>query len=423
VSPMCPYVCYLCDLSAHYAQCIDRGHSIHSVRGHSKHFTIGILNKVGAFKMPWKEETLMSLKEDFVEQALSRQAPFTELCRRFNITRKTGYRLLKRYSEEGLPGLEPKSKKPLSSPAKTPFEVEKAIVDLRYKQPTWGAKKILKILSLKNMDTLPSVSTVNEILKRNGLITIEDSLKRQKLIRFERDYPNDLWQMDFKGHFQLLTKQTCYPLTILDDNSRYSLCIKACQNEQHLTVKKRLTHVFKVYGLPKQINVDNGNPWGNARLLPYTAFTVWLMQLGIRVSHSRPRHPQTNGKLERFHRTLKQDVILRKPLRSFYHAQKTFDSWRHEYNNARPHEAIEMEFPSQRYLSSTRQMPNKLPAIEYHSGATLRKVRGNGFISYSGKEYLVGEAFKNYHIEVKYDEINQCVDLYFGGFKIHNYTY
>ena len=371
--------------------------------------------------MPWKEETLMSLIEDFVEQALSRQIAFAELCRRFNITRKTGYRLLKRYTEEGISGLEVKSKRPLSSPTKTSYEIEKAIIDLRYKQPTWGAKKILKTLSLKNINGLPSISTVNEILKRNNLITIEESLKRQKLIRFEREYPNDLWQMDFKGYFQLLTKQTCYPLTILDDHSRYSLCIKACQNEQHLTVKTRLIHVFKTYGLPKQINVDNGNPWGNSRLLSFTAFTIWLMQLGIRVSHSRPRHPQTNGKLERFHRTLKQDLILRKPMRSFYHAQKTFNNWRHEYNNERPHEAIDLDFPAQRYVVSARQMPNTLPRIEYQSGATLRKVRGNGFISYSGKEYLVGEAFENHHIEVKHDKKNNCLDLYFGEIKIYNY--
>jgi transposase InsO family protein len=380
-----------------------------------------ILNNVGAFKMPWKEENLMSLKEDFIEQALSRKTTFAELCRCFKITRKTGYALLKRYSQEGLPGLEPKSKKPLSSPTKTSSAIENAIIDLRFKQPTWGAKKILKILSLKNTENLPSISTVNEILKRNNLITIEDSLKRQKLIRFEREHPNDLWQMDFKGHFQLLTKETCYPLTILDDHSRYSLCIKACENEQHLTVKKRLIHIFKKYGLPKQINVDNGNPWGNSKLLPYTAFTVWLMRLGIRVSHSRPRHPQTNGKLERFHRTLKQDVILRQPLRSFYHAQKIFDKWRHEYNNSRPHEAIEMDFPVNRYLSSARKMPETLPILEYYPGAILRKVRGNGFISYRSKEYLVGEAFENFHIEIKHDEINRCLDLYFGDYKIYSY--
>jgi len=371
--------------------------------------------------MPWKEEKLMSLKLEFLEDALSKQYTFAELCRRFNITRKTGYAILKRYQAEGVSGLEPRSKKPLSSPFRVADETEQAVIDLRKQHPTWGAKKILKVLTIKNIPQLPKKSTVNQILKRNNLITIEESLKRQKLIRFERESPNDLWQMDFKGHFQLLTKEICHPLTMLDDHSRYSLCIKACQNEQHLTVKARLIRVFKTYGLPKQINVDNGNPWGNSKLLRHTAFTVWLMRLGIRVTHSRPRHPQTNGKLERFHRTLKEDVILRRPLRTFSHAQQVFDKWRYEYNNERPHEAIDLNVPSSRYTNSTRHMPDKLPPIEYQAGAVLRKVRGNGYISYNGNEYLAGEAFKDNYIEVRYNAIEKCLDIFYGEFKLYNY--
>src|SRR5579863_1617588 len=199
--------------------------------------------------MPWKEEKIMSLKLKFVEEALSKQYTIAELCRRFSITRKTGYAILERYQKEGASGLEQKSKKPLSSPYKVADEIEQAVIDLRKKHPTWGAKKILKFLVTKNIQGLPGKSTVNQILKRNNLITIEDSLKRQQLIRFERENPNDLWQMDFKGHFQLLTKEICYPLTILDDHSRYSLCVQACQNEQLLTVKMHMIHIFKTYGL------------------------------------------------------------------------------------------------------------------------------------------------------------------------------
>src|SRR5579871_3045309 len=185
--------------------------------------------------MPWKEETTMSLKEEFIQRALAKEAPFSHLCCEYKVTRKTGYELIKRYKKEGLKGLTPRSKKPLSSPNKTTFEIEKAIVNLRIKQPTWGPKKILKVLRNQGMSHLPAISTANIILKRNHLITIEDSLKRQKFIRFERELPNDLWQMDFKGHFQLLTKQTCYPLTIVDDHSRFSLSLKACPNEQCLS--------------------------------------------------------------------------------------------------------------------------------------------------------------------------------------------
>jgi len=373
--------------------------------------------------MPWREETIMSLKEEFIKRALTEETPFAILCREYKITRKTGYRLVKRYQAEGLAGLAPRSKRPLTNPNKTAIEVEETIVNLRLQRPTWGPKKIIAFLKNKGMDKLPAISTTNSILKRYDLITIEDSLMRKKLIRFERECPNDLWQMDFKGHFQLLTKQTCYPLTIVDDYSRFSLSIKACANEQLLTVKKQLIYVFQNYGLPVQFNVDNGSPWGNSKLLPYTALTVWLMRLGIRVTHSRPRHPQTNGKCERFHRTLKEDIISRHSIRTFSHAQKLFNKWRHDYNYERPHEAIGMAVPSQRYEASKKQMPRKLPLIEYNDNAILRMVRGNGYISYKNKEYLVGEAFKGNHIEIKHDEIDKCIKLYFGQFKIYNYDY
>src|SRR5579872_7461331 len=182
--------------------------------------------------MPWKEETIMSLKEDFIIRALAKEESFTALCKEYKITRKTGYRIVNRYHEEGIAGLAPRSKRPLTSPSKTDIKIEEAVVNVRLKQPTWGPRKILKYLNRKGMDNLPVASTITSILKRYNLITIEESLKRQKLIRFERELPNDLWQMDFKGKFQLLSQQSCYPLTIIDDHSRFSLSIKACANEQ-----------------------------------------------------------------------------------------------------------------------------------------------------------------------------------------------
>lgn len=373
--------------------------------------------------MAWKEESIMSLKEDFIKRALAKEEPFSQLCLEYKITRKTGYRLFHRYQEEGIAGLEPRSRKPLSSPYKTEPKMEEAIVNLRFQEPTWGPRKIVRYLHNKGMKGLPAVSTVNSILKRYNLISIEESLKRRKLIRFERGNPNELWQMDFKGKFQLLTKQPCYPLTIIDDHSRFSLSIKACPNERFLSVKEQLIHVFNVYGLPEQFNVDNGNPWGNSKLLPHTALTVWLMQLGVRVTHSRPRHPQTNGKCERFHRTLKNDLITRYPMRSFSHAQKLFDRWRQRYNHERPHEAIDMEVPASRYQASKKQMPSQLPFIEYDEQTIVRKVRGNGYISYKNEEHLVGEAFKGHSVEIKVDEINRTIEIYFGQFRIYTYNH
>lgn len=371
--------------------------------------------------MPWKEETIMSQKLNFVQSFMEEQISFTQLCKKFQISRKTGYSILKRYKEHGYQGLQTQSKSPHHSPGRTSEEVEQKIIDVRIKHPTWGAKKIRTNLENKNTHNLPAIRTIAEILKRRGYISIEESLKRKKLIRFEREFSNDLWQMDFKGKFQLQTKETCYPLTILDDYSRYSLSIRACQNERHDTVFQQLNRVFNEYGLPNQINVDNGNPWGNSRLFQHTKLTVWLMRLGIKITHSRPKHPQTNGKIERFHRTLKQDIISRNKITSFTHAQKLFNEWREIYNNERPHEAIGMLVPAKRYQPSLITMPKKLAPIEYDVGAILCKVRGNGYVSYKSNEYHVGQGFNGLLVQIKPDEVASLIKIYFGNNKIYTY--
>lgn len=373
-------------------------------------------------QMPWKEETLMSQKLNFIKSFSEEKISFTQLCRNFQISRKTGYSILKRYEEYGAKGLQPQSRSPHHSPEKTPEEIQQRIIDVRIKHPTWGAKKIKINLENKNIQNLPSIRTIAAILKRCGYISLEESLKRKKLIRFEREFSNDLWQMDFKGKFILQNKEFCYPLTILDDYSRFSLGIRSCANERFDTVFQHLFAIFSEYGLPNQINVDNGNPWGNSRLFTHTQLTVWLMRLGIKVTHSRPKHPQTNGKIERFHRTLKKDVILRNIITDFSHAQKLFDEWRDIYNNERPHEAIGMLVPANRYQSSTVPMPKKLLPIEYEQGAILSKVRGNGYACYKNNEYHVGRGFNGLFVEIKPDELSGLIKIYFGKNKIYTYN-
>lgn len=372
--------------------------------------------------MPWKEATIMSEKERFIKNALKKERPFKELCAEFKISRETGYKLLNRYKKSGLKGLESKSRAPHHSPFKTERALEERILKVRANYPTWGGRKIYSHLLTEGATDLPAPSTISDILKRNGYISEEESLKRQALGRFEREHANELWQMDFKGKFQLATKQSCFPLTIIDDHSRFSPCIKACANEQYLTVKERLIEVFEQYGLPKQFNVDNGNPWGNSQLLKHTQLTVWLMRLGIRVTHSRPRHPQTNGKLERFHRTLKKDVLSQNVINDFEHAQFLFDEWRDIYNYQRPHQAIDMLVPANRYKPSQRSMPSTLVPIEYSDDALVRAVRGNGRVSYKGNEYLVGEAFVGNKVELKLNPLGEEFDVYFDQFKIYTYN-
>ncbi len=248
--------------------------------------------------MPWKENTVMSQKEEFIRSVETEAESFSALCAKFGISRKTGYKILNRFKSEGLEGLKPHSRMPLFNPNKTPQAMVDRILEVRAKHTTWGPRKILTVLQKQRLENLPAPSTVSDILKRHGFISEEASKKRQAIIRFERSLPNELWQMDFKGHFQLGIRKTCYPLTILDDHSRFSLCLHACQQEDIFTVKKQLIRVFEHYGLPWQINVDNGAPWGNSSLVKHTKLTVWLLQLDILVTHSRPRHPQTNGKNE-----------------------------------------------------------------------------------------------------------------------------
>lgn len=372
--------------------------------------------------MPWIEKTAMSQKEEFINQVLAESVPFSTLCQQFGISRTTGYAILKRFKAEGINGLSPRSRMPLSSPNKTSSELEDSILAVRKAHPTWGARKIYAYLQRQGMLGLPAPSTINGILKRHHQIDKDESLKRQALSRFEREKPNELWQMDFKGQFQLLTKQSCYPLTILDDHSRFSLCLHACRNEGLLAVKKQLIAVFEQFGLPEQINVDNGRPWGNSSLTRYTQLTVWLMQLDIRVTHSRPRHPQTNGKNERFHRTLKKDILSLTKLNNLQHAQQCFDQWRKIYNYKRPHEALAMKVPADYYQPSLRQLPTQLTTIEYQENAVIRKTNSAGYISYKSQDYLVGKAFSGYYIEIKEDQVKSMLELYFGRHRIYRYT-
>jgi transposase len=227
-------------------------------------------------KMPWKEETIMSLKEEFIRQAVKGEQSFALLCETYKISRTAGYRLLNRYKKEGLAAFNPRSKAPKHSPHRTLREIQERILTVRAQHPTWGARKIKAYLNRKGIHDLPAPSTITEILRRHGCLSEEESLKRKALIRFEREACNDLWQMDFKGRFKLQNRESCHPLTILDDCSRFSIGLRACRNEQYQTVKEELREIFECYGLPWQINVDNGNPWGNPGQHPYTQLTVWF---------------------------------------------------------------------------------------------------------------------------------------------------
>ncbi|MCP4700989.1 MAG: IS481 family transposase [Gammaproteobacteria bacterium] len=367
--------------------------------------------------MPWKKVSVMDLRREFVEFAKGGNINFSRLCERFDISRKTGYKWMKRHAEEGWAGLPDKSRRPLHSPGKTSDETEQEAVNIRKAHPAWGGRKIRARLTALGHEKVPSASTVTAILHRHGLIDPEESAKREAYKRFEHEAPNRLWQMDFKGWFEL-EKGRCHPLTVLDDHSRFSILLKACGNEQGVTVQAALTEAFQRYGLPARMTMDNGGPWGNDREHPYTSLTVWLIRLGIRVSHSRPYHPQTQGKDERFHRTLKAELLKHNVFHDIIHCQKHFDIWRDIYNLERPHEALGMAVPASRYQPSPRPWPDSLPAIEYSPGDTVRKVQDKGIIHYKGNRFSVSAAFKGYPVALRHTAEDGVMDVLFCQQKI-----
>lgn len=362
--------------------------------------------------MGWKKVTLMSQRREFVQFALQDGANLSELCRRFGISRKTGYKLLKRYQQEGEKALYDRSRRPHHFPSRTPDKIEQVILSLRARHPCWGPRTLKRRLQDLGYDNLPSASTISAILKRNGLICPEQSVKHKAFKRFEADTANRLWQMDFKGHFPA-KEGRCHPLTILDDHSRYALCLAACENEQGTTVKHHLQNVFSIYGLPFAMLVDNGAPWGDPHDPGWTTLCIWLLRLGISIYHSRVRHPQTLGKEERFHRTLKAELVPSCLGLDLQDAQRHFDHWRHIYNTQRPHHALALEVPANRYRPSPRAFPQTLPPILYGPDDPIRKVQDGGILHFKGRIFRVGRAFKGQPVALRPTPADGRFDVFF----------
>lgn len=362
--------------------------------------------------MPWKECSTMSQRREFVTFALLHDRTFTELCDAYGISTKTGYKWLGRHRERGLASLEDRSRRPHESPNRTPEAMEEMILALRQQHPAWGGRKLRRRLADLGHVRVPVPSTITEILRRNGQLRPEESAKRQAMQRFERDAPNELWQMDFKSDVPVEADGPCQPLTVLDDHSRFSLCLQACEDKRALTVQPRLSATFRRYGLPAALLMDNGPPWGHEGRF-YTRFAAWLIRLGITVLYSRPYHPQTLGKDERFHRTLGDEVLIHQPFRDLDHCQQHFDHWREIYNHVRPHEALQMQTPATRYRCSKRPFPETLGPIDYGSGALVRKVQHNGEISYRNRSVMVGRAFHGYPVCLRYTKVDGVMDIFF----------
>lgn len=368
--------------------------------------------------MPWKEQTTMSQRKEFILQSKQPEQNMSWLCREYGISRKTGYKWLRRYDEEGDLGLEDRSRRPHQSPRKTAPKTEHIVLKVREQHPAWGGRKIRRRLKDLGCENVPSASTITAILYRHGCIDPEESQKRQMLKRFEMEEPNQLWQMDFKGPFWIAGKK-CHPLTVLDDHSRYLVGLFACENQQKETVEGHLTTVFRRYGMPEAFLIDNAGPWGPSSAESYyTKLNVWMIRLKIKIIHSRPYHPQTLGKDERLHRTLKAEVLKQHSFNDFPTCQICLSAWQDTYNHIRPHEALDLDTPSSHYVPSQRPFPEKLPPIEYHSSDWVRNVHDGGRISFRRKRFRVGRAFEGFPVAVRETHKDGVFDVYFCDQKI-----
>ena len=362
--------------------------------------------------MPWMELSIMSQRLEFIMLATAEGGNIAELCRRFGISRKTGYKWIGRFERAGPEDLADRSRRPHRSPRRTPKATERLVLELRRKHPVWGGRKIHFRLRDLGYRSLPVPSTITEILRRHGQLDERESAKRQPFKRFEHERPNDLWQMDFKGDFEL-RRGRCHPLTVLDDHSRFSVGLQACGNEQGTTVQQRLTEIFRRYGLPRRMLMDNGSPWGSDEKHRHTPLTVWLIRLGIGVTHSRPYHPQTQGKDERFHRTMKAEVLAGREFLDLHHCQVHFDRWRQLYNFERPHDSLGMNVPASRYRVSDRPYLDRLPGIEYGPDDIVRKVQQGGDFRYRGHLCKVSKAFLGQRIALRPTTCEGVLDVYF----------
>ena len=334
-----------------------------------------------------------------------------ELCRRFGVSPDTGYKWLTRYAASGEAGLEDLSRRPLSSPSRTVGEIEARVLGVRREHPAWGGRKIRKVLQNDGVADVPAASTITGILGRHGLLDGPGAGEKRAVQRFEHEAPNELWQMDFKGHIAM-AEGRCHPLTMLDDHSRYCLELGACADERTLTVRERMTSVFRRHGLPKRILADNGSPWGTAGSEQrHTPLTVWLLDLDIPVSHGRPYHPQTQGKEERFHRSMKAEVIGERVFDSLAQAQAAFDAWREVYNVKRPHEGIAMATPATRYRMSARSMPETISPPDYEPGVPTRKVDPGGWFSFKGRVVNCPKAFASRRLALRATNEEGVFDL------------
>lgn len=350
----------------------------------------------------------MSIREEFVIKALETGINFSALCREYDISRKTGYKWLSRYSEDGLSGLEDRGRRPKNIPLAVSGDLVADIVAIRQGHPSWGAKKVTTIINRRSdLNEKPSVRTVARILERAGLIRVTRKQLRRKNAptlapKIAVNKPNDLWTVDFKGWWLTGDGSRCEPLTIRDAFSRFVFCTKILPGTKYEPVRKVFEDLFLRYGLPLAIQMDNGSPFATMQgSLGLTRLSVWWLSLGIELFRSRPGKPSDNGAHERMHRDIADELEAFAAL-NIKKQQAACDRWRHDFNHHRPHEALNMKTPADVYRKSSILYKSVPTEVVYPEEFFLATVKRTGCIKFKSHEFFISTALSGYTVGLKY---------------------
>jgi putative transposase len=344
--------------------------------------------------MPWKDVKPMDEKILFIADHLHEACSFIQLCERYGISRKTGYKWVERYQAEGIEGLEERSRKPHTAAGEIPYAIRKAVVELRCQgREPLGPKKIQALLSRRFPDQpIPSKSSIYNVLKREGML---EPKRRRRRVQpsvhrlATATAPNELWSADYKGQFKLGNGHWCYPLTVMDHASRYLLGCQGLEGPRLAETKAVFERLFREYGLPERMRTDNGVPFASTATGGLSQLSVWWIKLGILPERIEPGQPQQNGRHERMHRTLKR-AVTHPPAANQSAQQAQFDSFCTHYNEQRPHEGLGQRSPQSCYHPSGRPYPERLPELEYPGYFHCQKVSANGIAYWTGRRIYVG---------------------------------
>jgi transposase InsO family protein len=376
--------------------------------------------------MAWNETCELKEKILFIAAWLKNEHTMVDLCKQFNISRKTGYKIIARYDEDDSACLKRHSRAHHNHPETTRNHITQILLKTKKRYPKWGPRKIKDWLEIEYPNRCwPAASTIGEIFKRNGLVKPKKRKCRSPLYSqpfLECTAPNIVWSADYKGQFRLGGNgRHCYPLTISDNYSRFLLGCKALYSTHMEDAKKYFEKVFREYGLPIAIKTDNGKPFASASLGGLTQLSVWWVKLGIIPERIKPGHPEQNGRHERMHRTLKE-ATAKPPYLTIDRQQLAFNRFINEYNFERPHDALNKQRPAEVYFYSERKFPRKIPSIEYPSTYLVRKVRHGGDITWKGKNIFISESLRGEHVGLI--EIDDGIwEVYFSMMKLADLDY